>query len=64
MEDGDNLKNGTEKGLYDKSTLTNKVLSDFGSDFKSDYEESINEGFPILSWQPSKTAIPNTEKSN
>lgn len=62
---GDNLKNGIETeifdkyGIFDKSTLTSKVLADFGDNFKADYEENINDGFPILDWQPQESAVPN-----
>lgn len=52
MEDGDNIQNATKQGMLNKSTLTSTVLANFGSNFKSDYEEeSVNDGFPILSWQ-------------
>ena len=52
LEDGDNIQNATKQGMLNKSTLTSTVLANFGSNFKSDYEEeSVNDGFPILSWQ-------------
>lgn len=60
MEDGSDLQNGTQQGILNKSTLTSTVLANFGNNFKADYEkESINEGFPILNWQPTKSAEPN-----
>lgn len=54
------MQNGTQQGILNKSTLTSTVLANFGNNFKADYEkESINEGFPILNWQPTKSAEPN-----
>ncbi len=46
-------KNADHQGMLDKSNLTSTVLSNFGSNFKSDYTDknSINDGYPILSWQ-------------
>ena len=54
--DGNNLQNATQKGIFDKSTLTSNILSNFGESFKADYEgESVNNGFPILMWQPKRS---------
>lgn len=59
LGNGDNLKNATKKGLFNKSTLTSTVLANFGNNFKADYEENINDGFPILDWQPQESVGPN-----
>ena len=57
--------NATKQGVFDKNTLTSTVLSEFGENFKQDYEgdESVNDGFPILSWQAEKSKMPKQKNT-
>lgn len=57
--------NATNQGIFDKDTLTSTVLSEFGENFKQDYDgtESVNDGFPILSWQAEKSKMPKQENT-
>lgn len=63
---GSSYINATKQGIFNKETLISTVLSEFGENFKQDYEgsESVNDGFPILTWQVQKSKMPQSKTTN